>query len=54
MPSLQKAKSEVVSSIVRLVKKERLSYDEFTYVCQQVRRKLGLKNRSGFALCRTS
>jgi integrase/recombinase XerD len=42
MPAFQKAKSEVISSIVRLVKKERLSYDEFAYVCQQVRRKLGL------------
>jgi integrase/recombinase XerD len=43
MPAFQKAKSEVISSIVRLVKKERLSYDEFAYVCQQVRRKLALK-----------
>lgn len=43
MPSTQKAKSELVAQIVRLAKKERLSYDEFGYVCQQARKKLGLK-----------
>ncbi len=39
----QKAKSEVVAQLVRLARKERLSYDEFAYVCQQARRKLNLE-----------
>lgn len=39
----EKAKSLVVAQIVRLARKERLSYDEFRYVCQQARRKLGLR-----------
>lgn len=43
MPSTEKAKSELVAQIVRLARKERLSYDEFGYVCQQARKKLGLK-----------
>jgi integrase len=43
MPSTQKAKSELVVQLVRLARKERLSYDEFGYVCQQARKKLGLK-----------
>ncbi|GMA14361.1 hypothetical protein E5F05_01985 (plasmid) [Deinococcus metallilatus] len=43
MPSTQKAKFELVAQLVRLARKERLSYDEFGYVCQQARRKLGLK-----------
>ncbi|CAM4004298.1 tyrosine-type recombinase/integrase, partial [Deinococcus marmoris] len=38
-----KAKSEVVAQLVRLARKERLSYDEFAYVCQQARRKLKLE-----------
>ncbi len=36
-------KIEIVEKIVRLARKERLSYDDFIYVCQQVRKKLGLK-----------
>lgn len=36
-------KSEVVEKIVRLARKERLSYDDFIYVCQQARKKLGLR-----------
>ena len=36
-------KSEMVEKIVRLARKERLSYDDFIYVCQQARKKLGLK-----------
>lgn len=36
-------KSEIVEKIVRLARKERLSYDDFIYVCQQARKKLGLK-----------
>lgn len=43
MPSTQKAKSELVAQLVRLARKERLSYDEFGYICQQARKKLGLK-----------
>ncbi|WP_425148686.1 tyrosine-type recombinase/integrase [Deinococcus sp.] len=41
--SEQKAKSEVVSQLVRLARRERLSYDDFAYVCQQARKKLKLK-----------
>ena len=36
-------KSEIVEKIVRLARKERLSYDDFIYICQQARKKLGLK-----------
>lgn len=39
----EKAKSDVVAQIVRLARKERLSYDDFLYVCQQARNKLGLR-----------
>ena len=39
----EKAKSHVVAKIVRLARKERLSYADFVSVCQQVRRKLGLR-----------
>jgi site-specific recombinase XerD len=39
----EKAKSHVVGQIVRLARKERLDYAEFVYVCQQARRKLGLR-----------
>lgn len=39
----EKAKSLVVAQIVRLARKERLSYDDFRYVCQQARKKLGLR-----------
>jgi integrase/recombinase XerD len=39
----EKAKSHVVGQIVRLARKERLDYAHFLYVCQQVRRKLGLR-----------
>ncbi|GAA5502706.1 tyrosine recombinase XerC [Deinococcus xinjiangensis] len=41
--SAHKAKSEVVAQLVRLARKERLSYDEFAYVCQQARKKLKLE-----------
>lgn len=43
MPPINNAKSEVVTQLVRLARRERLSYDEFGYVCQQARKKLGLK-----------
>lgn len=36
-------KIEVVEKIVRLARKERLTYDDFIYVCQQARKKLGLR-----------
>lgn len=39
----EKAKSHVVTQIVRIARKERLSYTEFVYVCQQARRQLGLR-----------
>ena len=38
-----KAKSAVVTQIVRIARKQRLSYDDFLYVCQQARKKLGLR-----------
>ena len=44
--SAHKAKSEVVVQLVRLARKERLSYDEFAYVCQQARKKLKLEKPS--------
>jgi site-specific recombinase XerD len=37
------AKSEIVSRFVSMARKGRLDYDEFLYVCQQARRKLGLR-----------
>lgn len=39
----EKAKSHIVTQIVRLARKERLDYTEFNYVCQQARQKLGLR-----------
>lgn len=39
----QSEKSEIVEKIVRLARKERLSYDDFIYVCGQARKKLGLR-----------
>lgn len=36
-------KSEIIEKIVRLARKERLSYDDFVYVCGQARKKLGLR-----------
>lgn len=43
MPSSEKAKSEMVTQLVRLARKEHLGYDEFGYICQQARKKLKLK-----------
>jgi integrase/recombinase XerD len=40
--SNEKAKSQIVAQIVRLARKERLGYEDFIYVCQQARKKLGL------------
>lgn len=42
MPSSEKAKSEVVAQLVRLARKEHLSYDEFGSICQQARKSLEL------------
>ena len=39
----EKAKSDVVANIVRIARKARLSYDDFLYVSQQARKKLGLR-----------
>jgi integrase/recombinase XerD len=38
-----KANSAVVAQFVRIARKARLSYDDFLYVSQQTRRKLGLR-----------
>jgi len=38
-----KAKSQVIAEFARIARKERLGYDDFIYVCQQARRKLGLR-----------
>jgi integrase/recombinase XerD len=43
MPSTAKAKSQVIAQLVHLARHERLSYDEFSYVCQQARKQLGRK-----------
>ena len=43
MSSSEKAKSEVVAQLVRLARKEHLSYDEFGSVCRQARKKLELR-----------
>jgi len=39
----ERAKSPIVAQLVRLARKERLDYATFLYVCQQARRKLGLR-----------
>jgi site-specific recombinase XerD len=39
----EKAKSNVVAHIVRIARKARLSYEDFLYVSQQARKKLGLR-----------
>jgi integrase/recombinase XerD len=39
----ENAKCEIVASLVRMARRERLDYDDFLYVCQQARRKLGLR-----------
>ena len=39
----EKAKSAVIAQLVRLARKERLDYQEFLYICQQARKKLGLR-----------
>ena len=39
----QKAKSAIVAQLVRIARKARLSYDDFLYISQQARKKLGLR-----------
>jgi site-specific recombinase XerD len=41
--SNEKAKSNIIARLVQIARKDRLSYDDFLYVCQQARRKLGLR-----------
>ena len=41
--SNEKAKSSIVTQLVRIARKERLDYAAFLYVCQQARRRLGLR-----------
>src|SRR5262245_21092977 len=43
VPSHGKAKTHIVAHIVRLARRERLSYTDFLYVCQQARKQLGLR-----------
>jgi hypothetical protein len=39
----ENAKSGVVAQFTRMARKARLGYEDFLYVCQQARRKLGLR-----------
>jgi integrase/recombinase XerD len=39
----EKAKSAVVAQLVRIARKARLGYDDFLYISQQARKKLGLR-----------
>jgi hypothetical protein len=39
----EKAKSVFVAQLVRMTRKARLGYDDFLYVSQQARKKLGLR-----------
>jgi integrase/recombinase XerD len=41
--SNEKAKSNIIARFVQIARKDRLSYDDFLYVCQQARQKLGLR-----------
>src|SRR6266481_4128458 len=41
--SPKKAKSAVVAQLVRIARKARLGYDDFLYISQQARKKLGLR-----------
>lgn len=43
VPTNGKAKSEIVAQLVRMARKARLGYDDFLYVSQQARKKLGLR-----------
>jgi site-specific recombinase XerD len=39
----ENAKSDAVTQLVRIARKNRFDYDDFLYVCQQARRQLGLR-----------
>ena len=39
----EKAKSAVVAQLVQIARKARLGYDDFLYISQQARKKLGLR-----------
>src|SRR6202790_5920392 len=39
----EKAKSALVTQLVRIARKARLGYDDFLYISQQARKKLGLR-----------
>ena len=41
--SNEKAKSKIIARLVQIARKDRLSYGDFLYICQQARRKLGLR-----------
>src|SRR3954470_21431549 len=43
VPPNEKAKSVFVAQLVRMARKARLGYDDFLYVSQQARKKLGLR-----------
>jgi len=50
----EKAKSAVVAQLVRIARKARLGYDDFLYISQQARKKLGCAGRSksaGYLSC---
>ena len=40
-----KAKSAIVAQLVHISRKARLGYDDFLYISQQARKKLGLRRR---------
>jgi len=42
MPSMTKAKSAIIAQLVRLARRERLNYDEFSDVCQRAMKHLGI------------
>lgn len=42
----EKAKSVIVTQLVRIARKERLDYAAFLYICQQARHRLGLRKPS--------
>ena len=47
----EKAKSAVVAQLVRIARKARLDYDDFLYISQQARKKLGLRRHPKSAGC---
>jgi hypothetical protein len=47
----EKAKSAVVAQLVRIARKARLGYDDFIYISQQARKKLGCAGDAKSAGC---